>query len=439
MSFASASQISPNMTFNVGIISQVTNDLGAKVEESNSTISKKQFLEKSAESNIQVVSSQILKAKKYPDFGDTNYLNNVSNLVSEWRVNLEKVKGFKSASAPSSLSWTEIFKQSSSKSFQDFSSKPPVLSSDRLRITKIEFPSKPTNKQILFFRVYVTSKYFVSNLLVGANFGGNNTGGGVGFASGSIYPGAPIIINSDGIALTNLIESISFTNDEFQYQILVPLYVTQEANLDQYFNMADFASFIVRDASRLLIACPWWFARNGSPIATNPDDQWVKSQLFASPSNNPECANSLNSRYVLMQDSFESNLLPHTSNGEYELLRSLYSDYSKHEQAYNSIAANLDELILYVSVLQGDLTSQLNVITNLEIFLNEAEAKASAELKAKQEAEAKASAELKAKQEAEAKAKAAALKKTTITCTKGKLVKKVTAVKPVCPKGYKKK
>ena len=88
----------------------------------------------------------------------------------------------------------------------------------------------------------------------------------------------------------------------------------------------------------------------------------------------------------------------------------------------------------------------------------EAEAKAAAELKAKQEAEAKAAAELKAKQEAEAKAqaeaqareaaanaeaeaaaKAAAKKKTTITCVKGKLTKKVTAVKPVCPKGYKKK
>lgn len=79
----------------------------------------------------------------------------------------------------------------------------------------------------------------------------------------------------------------------------------------------------------------------------------------------------------------------------------------------------------------------------------EAEAKAAADLKAKQEAEAKAAAELKAKQEAEAEAdlkakqeaeaKAAVLKKTTITCLKGKLVKKVTAVKPVCPKGYKKK
>ena len=81
----------------------------------------------------------------------------------------------------------------------------------------------------------------------------------------------------------------------------------------------------------------------------------------------------------------------------------------------------------------------------------EAEAKAAAELKAKQEAEAKAAAELKAKQDADKAAQLAALKaallklktptpkKTTITCIKGKTVKKVTAIKPVCPKGYKKK
>jgi hypothetical protein len=36
-------------------------------------------------------------------------------------------------------------------------------------------------------------------------------------------------------------------------------------------------------------------------------------------------------------------------------------------------------------------------------------------------------------------AKANAMKKTTITCVKGKLTKKVTAVKPKCPSGYKKK
>jgi hypothetical protein len=87
---------------------------------------------------------------------------------------------------------------------------------------------------------------------------------------------------------------------------------------------------------------------------------------------------------------------------------------------------------------------------------------AAAELKAKQEAEAKAATEKiiadnKAAADAKAAAdkivqdakieaarilaaaKAAAVKKTTITCLKGKLVKKVTAVKPKCPAGYKKK
>jgi hypothetical protein len=40
---------------------------------------------------------------------------------------------------------------------------------------------------------------------------------------------------------------------------------------------------------------------------------------------------------------------------------------------------------------------------------------------------------------AAAQAKVVAQKKTTITCIKGNLTKKVTAVKPVCPPGYKKK
>ena len=81
----------------------------------------------------------------------------------------------------------------------------------------------------------------------------------------------------------------------------------------------------------------------------------------------------------------------------------------------------------------------------------EAETKAAADLKARQEAEAKAAAELKAKQEADVKAaadlqakqkaakKAIAAKKVTITCVKGKQIKRVTAVKPKCPTGYKKK
>ena len=81
----------------------------------------------------------------------------------------------------------------------------------------------------------------------------------------------------------------------------------------------------------------------------------------------------------------------------------------------------------------------------LEKIIEEAKAaneKILADAKAAQEAAVIAAAELKAKAEAAAKAaadKAAAAKKTTITCVKGKLTKKVTAVKPVCPKGYKKK
>jgi len=71
--------------------------------------------------------------------------------------------------------------------------------------------------------------------------------------------------------------------------------------------------------------------------------------------------------------------------------------------------------------------------------------KAAAELKAKQDAEAKAAAD-KVLADARAQAakiiadaKAKAIKKTSITCIKGKLVKKVTAVNPKCPAGYKKK
>ena len=68
-------------------------------------------------------------------------------------------------------------------------------------------------------------------------------------------------------------------------------------------------------------------------------------------------------------------------------------------------------------------------------FVCPPERRALKELKA---AADRATIELKARQEAEAKA-AASTKKTTITCIKGKQTKKVTAVKPICPKGYKKK
>jgi len=72
----------------------------------------------------------------------------------------------------------------------------------------------------------------------------------------------------------------------------------------------------------------------------------------------------------------------------------------------------------------------------------EAKAKVEAEAKAKAEAEANAKLEAESRAKAEAEAKAmleAAKKKSTITCVKGKLTKKVHAVKPKCPSGYKKK
>ena len=109
-----------------------------------------------------------------------------------------------------------------------------------------------------------------------------------------------------------------------------------------------------------------------------------------------------------------------------------------------------------------------NLVSPVIRAKKEAEAKAAAELKAKQEAEAKAANE-KATAEREAaieainktvdsvnkatdalnakvnSAQAAASatksgnKKTTITCLKGKSTKKITAAKPSCPVGYKKK
>lgn len=59
--------------------------------------------------------------------------------------------------------------------------------------------------------------------------------------------------------------------------------------------------------------------------------------------------------------------------------------------------------------------------------------------KAKAEAEAKAAAELKAQQDAKTNSKIGSTKKkTTISCVKGKIVKKITGVNPKCPSGYKK-
>ena len=122
-------------------------------------------------------------------------------------------------------------------------------------------------------------------------------------------------------------------------------------------------------------------------------------------------------------------------------------------------SVRVKDLVIVADAVGKDQAS-FRVFTKAEFLIKqEADAKAAAEIKAKQDAEARATAELKAKQEAEAKQEAdrlaaelkvkqeavakakadAAKKKTTITCVKGKQSKKVTAVSPKCPKGYKKK
>jgi M6 family metalloprotease-like protein len=94
----------------------------------------------------------------------------------------------------------------------------------------------------------------------------------------------------------------------------------------------------------------------------------------------------------------------------------------------------VNNLVVFAESVVGKEAS-FRVFTKSEFdFKREGQAKAAAELKAKLEAEAKAAAELKAKLEAEAKAVVS--RKKTIICIKGRLIKKVTAVKPKCPSGY---
>lgn len=77
---------------------------------------------------------------------------------------------------------------------------------------------------------------------------------------------------------------------------------------------------------------------------------------------------------------------------------------------------------------------QSELIKQAEKFVSDLLATEQATAKTESASETKTAAELKAKQETEA-----AGKKSTITCAKGKSVKKVTAVKPKCPSGFKKK
>jgi F0F1-type ATP synthase membrane subunit b/b' len=127
-------------------------------------------------------------------------------------------------------------------------------------------------------------------------------------------------------------------------------------------------------------------------------------------------------------------------NGKFECLNSA-------SENLGSEINRVTELALSKTAAELRVKQEAEAKAVSEQLLIKAKADAAAEIKAKQEAEAKAARERiisEAKAEADrilaaAKATVATKKKTTITCVKGKLTKKVTAVKPVCPKGYKKK
>ena len=163
---------------------------------------------------------------------------------------------------------------------------------------------------------------------------------------------------------------------------------------------------------------PAWFEKNG---------EWIYIGA-AGAGMGPECSSAPDD--PLWTDQFWS------VNG---------GDQFDTAQAYPEVIEAANKFLADQIILEVKAAAELKAKQEVEV-------KAAAELKAKQEAEVKAALELKAKEEADAKSaadklaaeklaatKAALLKKTTITCVKGKLTKKVTAVKPACPKGYKKK
>ena len=150
---------------------------------------------------------------------------------------------------------------------------------------------------------------------------------------------------------------------------------------------------------------------------------------------------------------FGGNIVAFTEYGDaIQPIQSNYLVANGKFECLNSASENLELEVKRITDLAMSKAAELEVKQEVEVNWTDTvkeilAAEAAADLKAKQEAEAKA---LREKIISEAKAEAAKIlaaakatvatkKKTTITCVKGKLTKKVTAVKPVCPKGYKKK
>ena len=135
-----------------------------------------------------------------------------------------------------------------------------------------------------------------------------------------------------------------------------------------------------------------------------------------------------------MEEYKYSNFANNHRGDQYSILIHSVTDSVATVYTYPNSAATSSEVQSLLAEAKMFQDAKVKEIADLRAK-QDAEVKAAAELKAKQDAEVKAAAELKAKQVAEANA--AAMKKTTITCVKGKLTKKVTAVKPKCPSGYK--
>jgi len=153
---------------------------------------------------------------------------------------------------------------------------------------------------------------------------------------------------------------------------------------------------------------------------------------------------SWNSKVVILDSKF--------TNYEYAQVRKCLAYVPRHNQNINRylLLKSLDpnnELLAVLnlkynfpsSIIDSGLcTSDAEQILKIVITddLSEFVDRISEEIDAKKVDKAAAD---KAAADKAAADKAALLKKTTITCIKGKLTKKVTAIKPVCPAGYKKK
>ena len=165
--------------------------------------------------------------------------------------------------------------------------------------------------------------------------------------------------------------------------------------------------------------------------------------LVVSSSGNPPCVNYVNRAWQPMEKDCTLDLFfvnKQKELTEYYLVEKVLVNYASQMKVKAEAEAQAQAAAQLKAKQEEDAKAAADKAAAELKAKQEAEAKAASELKARQDAElaaSKAAEELRAKQEAEAQA--AALKKKTITCVKGKLIKKVTAVKPKCPSGYKKK